>query len=557
MGEDFVAVKARTSVRIRIVPEPVAHPHWRAMPSQPPSESAYTATLLRIAVPLLLVAAALRFWSLGSVPPGLFRDEVEKGWTALELWQTGRQGYVATDGTFVVSRLLPVFTDAVGVKTSAVYQYMTAPVVGLFGLSPFTTRFVAALAGTLTALMAMLLALQLARGEPKAALFAAAAMAFCAVSPTHVLFSRWAQQGVTVPLFLTAGLALAMSLPAMGERHRRAAAALAGLLLALACYAYAPARLVVPLVVGGLLLELRLWRREPAAAWRFAWPGAAIFAVAACALVVFTLTGGSERLGRISVFAGDRGVAGGALHFVANYAKHFDPRFLFLFGDANPRHAMPLAGIVAWAETPFFLAGLATLANLRRRGSVLLLVWLLAAPVAAALTNDGVPHALRSILLFPVVHLIAARGVVLLAERTSPRVAATCAGACCLATLALCVVAMKTKVARDAASWQYGVLEAMDAMWRANPQGPNALGAEVPYAHYYVLFFERPSAAAWHEEGPAVLRTAILAPGGTMPEGALVARPNYDLFGRAGELDVRGLSGDETAPPVMTIRPAR
>ncbi len=522
-------------------------PHGRLM-----TENART--VFRIALPLLIVAALPRFVSLGSIPAGLFRDEVEKAWTAHELWNTGRQVYIAGDGTLRVTRLLPVFTDAVGVKTSAIYQYLSAPVVGIFGLSPFTARFAAALAGTLTALMAFALAWRLGRGEPQRALFAASAMALCAVSPTHILFSRWAQQGITVPLILTTGLVLMLQLPVLAIKHRRAAATVAGLILALACYAYAPARLVVPLVVGGLFLELRIWHRDQLQEWKTAWPALAIFLVAAGALTVFTLTSGSGRLSRISVFAADGGVAGGLWLFATNLAKHFDPRFLFFAGDANPRHAMPFSGMIAWAETPFFLLGLVTLANLRRRGSVLLLVWLVSAPVAAALTNDGIPHALRAILFFPVVHVISARGVVLLAEKTRLSVAGVLLAGACVVTLVLNGAALKTRVARDSFSWQYGVLEALAEMDQVNPSGRNVLSAEVPYAHYYVLFHEKPEVRSWREEGPGVLKTLILPPGAPLPEGALVARPGVDVFARATNVDIRGLSGDETAPPVMTIR---
>jgi len=512
---------------------------------------------------ILALAAFLRFWHLGSVPPGLFRDEVEKGWTAYEIWHTGRQGWIDLDGEFRVSRALPVFVDAVGVKTSAIYQYLSAPVVGVFGLGPFTVRFAAALCGTLTVLATFALGRAVESGahaawcgrpapSPSApGLFPLAAAAFVAASPVHVLFSRWAQQGVTVPLLATLGVGLVLATVA-SAKHARALAAVAGLLLGAAFYAYDPARLVVPVLLLALAVEMRAPLPRLAKAY---WPAALLFFAVAVPVLAYATTQGDARFRRVSVFA-DRSVAEGLALAATNYARHFDPRFLLLHGDANPRHGMPFAGVVSWAEAPFLLAGIASLAMRRRwPGTVLFGGWLLAAPMAAAFTNDGVPHALRSILLWPVVHLVSARGVVLLAEATSRRTAAIACVAGAGASAILAFVGLETRVRRDAASWNYGVLEALETMDRANPGHANALSVEVGYAHYFALFHERPDPAAWHEQGPAVLRTTILPPGAPLPEGALVARPNRDPFAAAGPLDVPGISGDPTAPPAMTVRP--
>lgn len=517
-------------------------------------------------VAILAVGAFLRFWHLGSVPPGLFRDEIEKGWTAFELWHTGRQAWIDVDGSFVVSRRLPVFIDAVGVKTSAIYQYLSAPVVGIFGLGRFTTRFVAAACGSLTVLAAFALARVLESGghiawcgrEPAASdgglagVFPLAAAAFTAVSPTHVLFSRWAQQGITVPLLATLGIALLLHAPCGAARHRRAAVAVGGLLLGAAFYAYDPARLVVPFILVALAIEMRA---PIGRLVRLYWPAALLFLAIAVPVFAYATTQGGARFQRVSVFGG-RSLPEAAVLAAANYVRHFDPIFLFVSGDANPRHAMPFSGVVAWAEGPFFLAGIASLAMQRRRaGSALLLGWLLAAPLAAALTNDGVPHALRSILFWPVVHLVSARGVVVLAERIRWRLALpACATAVVVAGL-LAFAALEFQVRREAAPWNFGVLEALEAMDRANPDGPNALSAEVGYAHYFALFHERPDPLQWQEQGPQVLRTSILAPGTPLPDRGLVARPNVDPFARRGPFDVPALSGDPTAPPAMTVRP--
>jgi hypothetical protein len=376
-----------------------------------------------------------------------------------------------------------------------------------------------------------------------------AAAALVAVGPTHVLFSRWAQQGITVPLFFALGVLAVVSVPVVAERHRRALAALAGLWFAAAFYGYAPARLVVPVLLLGLWWEMGGDVRRLARAY---WPSAALFFLFALPILAFAVTDGSGRFSRVSVFGGrPMGEALGL--FVANYAAHFDPRFLFFAGDANPRHGLAFSGLMGWAETPFFLLGLWTLRDRTRAGSRLLTVWLLAAPVAAALTADGIPHALRSILFFPAVHLISARGAGLLAGWAGRRVALAAVAVACLTTGVLGTVALFGRVAKDGASWQYGPLEALAVMDARHPGGPNALVTD--YAVYYVLFHEQPDPRVFHEQGTAALRTLVLAPGAPLPDGALVAHPPFELFARPQGIDVPALSGDPADPPAMMIRP--
>ncbi len=497
---------------------------------------------------IVMLAALARFWNLEGLPPGLFRDEAEKGYTALELWSTARQGQFLPDGTIETTRLLPIFVDAGGVKTSAIYQYLSAPIVGIFGLHVWTTRFVAALVGTLTVIATFLLARLLFTREDEPPLVPLAAALFVALSPTHVLFSRWAQQGITLPLLVALGVFCLLRIATAHERHRRALSLVSGALLALAAYAYDPARLVVPLIALGAAWEFR----ARGGRWRDLLPAALLFAAIEIPLVLFTLTEGSARLGRVSLFA-DRSIAGALVAALFNYLSHFSPTFLFVTGDANPRHSLPLSGLMPWAEAPFFLLGLVALAWKRPPGARLLSVWLLAAPVAAALTAEGIPHALRSILFFPAVHLASALGVRLLIEWLSMRraVAAVAASAC--VTFVLLVLALPV-LSRQGAPWQYGVLEALAAMDERQPGGPNVLSAEVPYAHYYVLFHDRPAPADFHERGLDAARTLILFPGMRLPAGALVARPPASPFERAEPGDIPTLEGLPGDPPAMAIR---
>jgi hypothetical protein len=461
----------------------------------------------------------------------------------------------------VPTRPIPFFVEVGGVETSAIYQYLSAPVVGLFGLSVATTRVAAAASGTLTVALLFVLARGLAlpgRREDEAPhdpafrrIFPFAAMLFITLGPTHVLFSRWAQQGVTTPLLAAAGLATLLAVRG-SARHARALSVLGGIALALAFYAYDPSRVVVPLLLLGLWWELAGPLRRNV---RDFGAGAAAFLALAVPTTLFALGQGGARFARVSVFA-DRPLAEGLLAAAGNWLAHFDPRFLFLWGDGNARHAMPLAGMIGWVEIPFFLLGLvAIVRNLRAPGARLLLAWLLAGPTAAALTNEGIPHALRAILMIPALHLTSAWGAGWLATRIGLR-RTTVALAVAGLGGGVVLVAGLGRLKRDPLAdvhWQHGVLESLTRMEQIDPGGRHALSAEVPYAIYYALFFERTDPAALQELGGDALRTMIVPPGAPLPPGTWLARPNTDPFLRAGPHDIPHPGGDPAAPPVMRV----
>ncbi len=386
----------------------------------------------RLAWPLLLLALAalLRFPALGTIPAALFRDELEKGYTAWELWDTGRYGRLSMLAGARVrpSEFLPAFIDVYGVRTSAIYQYLAAPGVGLFGLSAATTRLPAALAGTL-AVLALFAWMRRVWGW-RAAVCGAFWMAVC---PWHVVFSRWAQQGITEPLWLALAMwsfekgrsPAAVSRTGTSWRSARAAWwAASGFFCVLALYAYEVARLFLPLWgLAFLILRYRQWQPR----WRAAIPGAILTAALTVPIFLEAMSpAGAARFQRISVFGQSQGLLGATGLFTRNWAAHFSPMFLFFSGDANPRHHLPFQGLMHFAAAPMILAGIIWLARRRRGTDLHLLAWLLLYPVSAAMTNDGIPHALRSIMGIPAWCAAAGIGTAWLLRRLSVTKATPC-----------------------------------------------------------------------------------------------------------------------------------
>jgi len=304
------------------------------------------------------------------------------------------------------SRRWPVFSNVWGSTTSMIYQYAALPFVAAWGLNGWTVRLPAAISGFFTILLALFLARKMS-GRDDVALWTGLLLAF---SPWHLVFSRWALQGIFVPLLLTGGY---LSLAGWSrDRGRFARLAGAALLFALGFYAYAGAR---PFLILLGLWTAFLWRKDLAARPKAAAGAALLLILGIAPTLAVMFLGGGEGMGRfqaVSVFGLDAPFWRKALVFLTNYLRHFSPLFLFLPGDANPRHSLPGFGVMLHVEAVFLLAGIWLGLKRRSRADLLLLGWFLLAPVSAALTREGIPHALRTLHAVPAPQILAAIGAV-------------------------------------------------------------------------------------------------------------------------------------------------
>jgi len=477
---------------------------------------------------ILGTGAFFRLWRLGSNPPALFRDEAEKGYTALCLARLG--GYFYFDGPPGAMDLAftkwPVFIDVMGVHTSAIYQYSAAPFVGLFGLNEWTTRLPAALAGILT-ILAVFALVRRWTGDEAGALLSAF---FLAVSPWHVLFSRWAQQGIFLPFLITCALILLHK----GIREREEYLAAVGFVFALAFYTYAVARLFIPLFV--IILTIILWKElKPRRKW-FYW-GALAFTAISVPLLLFYMSGGrSERLSRIFLFGGGRTIAQSLHTLASNYYAHFSPAFLFFRGDRELRHSLPGMGQMYFFEAPLLIYGLWHAVRRKDAWGRILTAWLITYPVSAALTNEGIPHALRAITGLPVVHIITGTGAATLFKwlkpynpeaSSEPRpwyvVPARSSALKYLQFLIIFIIIVNVVhmgrnlfinyPSASAPNWQYGVKQAIEkARGEGVPPERVFISGAIPYAPYLVMAYTEPDPERLREEGLRGLGYSFLPP---------------------------------------------
>ncbi len=141
-----------------------------------------------ILILILIVAAFLRLFKLGSFPVSLTWDETALGYNAFSLLKTGKDEY---------GKLLPLVLKSFGDYKPALYSYLAIPSVLFFGLNEFAVRLPSALFGILSVFLVYRFSLLLFKDKTKA-LFISFALA---LMPWHINFSRGAWESNVALIF--------------------------------------------------------------------------------------------------------------------------------------------------------------------------------------------------------------------------------------------------------------------------------------------------------------------------------------------------------------------
>lgn len=365
---------------------------------------------------IVLLAAILRLWQIGQVPPSPDWDEAALGYNAYSILKTGRDEY----GTW-----FPVVLRSFDDYKPPLYMYLTVPFVGLFGLETWAVRLPSALAGILAVIGTYYLVYELFKSYHLSRITSL----FLAISPWHIQFSRIAFEaniGVTINIWAVYFFLKCLT--------RDKFLYLSAFLFGLGLYAYHSERIFLPLLVISLFLffrkELLKRRREVLLA--------AIVGLITITPILLTfldpttlsrLRGTSSLADQTQLLARsvtkleqdqrtgnpwgvifDNRRLVWATTLFGGYISHFSLKWLFLEGD-NPRHHVPDMGLLYLVELPFVLWGLYSLVtSWKERSYKLILVWFIFAPIAAAPTT-GLPHAIRTLVFLPTFQIMTAIGI--------------------------------------------------------------------------------------------------------------------------------------------------
>jgi 4-amino-4-deoxy-L-arabinose transferase-like glycosyltransferase len=347
---------------------------------------------------ILLIAAGLRLYEFEATPPGLYLDEAADGANAVQAWETGefKVFYPEDNGR-----------EGLYINVSSVF-------IHFFGSTAWALRLPAAVFGILTVVGIFALTVELT--SPAVAL---AAAFFLATSYWHVNFSRIAFRAIGAPFFLV--WALYFLLLAFRRRldipEVAIWPALAGVLYGLGFHTYIAYRVTPVLVIVVLSFQfVEAWRGKWVRRYSLA-VGLFIVgaAVAVYPLLVYLLSHpdmATKRVNEVSILRSE--------HLSQDLAKNIllTAGMLYWQGDANWRHNYDHRPEVFWPVAFFMTLGIAyAIREMLEPTSpavslplVLLLLWIACGAVPAVLSNENVPHALRSILMLPPVAILAAIG---------------------------------------------------------------------------------------------------------------------------------------------------
>ena len=369
---------------------------------------------------IVLMSLFLRFYRLDSYP-ALNADEAAIGYNAYSLIQTGRDEH---------GNPWPIHFQSFNDYKPGLYFYLVIPFVKSLGLNEWAVRIPGAVLGVATVLVLYFLVKEIFDDE-KLALMSSF---FLAISPWHIHFSRGGWEVNSATFFITTGVLFLIRAVKNPKIYNLAFAVLA---LTLSLYTYHAARVIVPLLVFGLLLTYWKEVRENLKLYLLAGVVGLILiaplvkdfskgqmASRAAGVGLFADTG---PLARIQEQRGEhlnyQGLAAKVLHnkavnyglaFAKNWLEHYEGNFLFVSGDVIQRNKVPETGQMYLLDIVFLLAGFVFIAK-KSKGWAPILIWLLVAPVGAALTFQS-PHALRAQnMVIPLV-IISAYGLISLSQ---------------------------------------------------------------------------------------------------------------------------------------------
>ena len=366
---------------------------------------------------IFLVAVFLRFYALDKIPGSLNPDEASLGYTSFSLLHTGMDEH----GVF-----LPLALQSFGDWKLPGYSYVGMIPVALLGLNEFSVRFPSALAGVIGVLLAYYISLKLFKRKD----IALVASLLFALSPWSIYFSRAAYEVNLATTFLLAGLALFLKY-LEEEKNKVGWLTLSSIFFGVTVFTYNSYVIFTPLFMVGLVY---LYREKIKLNFQLLVPVLilAIMVIVSLYSSIFTSTNKTSTLlvfndanmiyNRVERIRGDKAsnspiekivynkYTGGLYQFGQNYLSAFSPSFLFDKGGEKLVDNLGYFGNLYLIDVLFILAGLAGLLLKREKSLKLLLVWLILAPIADALTKTP-QSSTRLFLLMPVLVIISSYGL--------------------------------------------------------------------------------------------------------------------------------------------------
>ncbi len=375
----------------------------------------------------LIIAASLRAYNLENLPPGLYPDEAMNGNNALEAIKTGDWKLFypennGREGLFINIQGLSLIAFEVN--------------------EPWVLRIVSVVFGFMTVLGIYFITRELFRSKKipdtppgkitREKMIALLAMFLTAVSFWHIMFSRIGFRAISAPFFLTwSFFFLLMAVrPDIEKLKSYSYVIIGGLLYGLGFHTYIAYRItpvLIAILFATLIIQEKVRLKEFIIKFAIF---TAVVLVAFAPLGIYFLSHPADfsgRVAQVSVFNQPDAISRIAKNTLLSLN-------MFVFhGDNNERHNLsgnpeldPIAAIffVIGFIASCMIIGRLIISKEKKTDYIVpasvLLFWLLLGIAPAIIADEGVPHALRSILAIPPAMILAAWGAVLLFDKIYP-----------------------------------------------------------------------------------------------------------------------------------------
>jgi hypothetical protein len=362
---------------------------------------------------IIFIGVLLRTLDLGSFPAGVFVDEAINGYDSWCLVNYGVDQHLAS---------YPVYLHSWGSGQSALYAYMGAPFIKMFGLSPAVYRLPMALLSCIS-IVVFYHTYRKFYNKNYLIVFIITLLLF--LNPWHIMKSRWALDcNVTPDFILLAVSFIIWGYNSISLKKQSVYYAISGIFLVLAAYGYGVSWFMLPAFV--LLLGIYLYRRKKINVWQIGFC-LIVMLVVAFPLLLFAITlvsGGEEyRFGFLTITQ-------------LKESRHVETTLLGRYSFMNVIYlAWYALKLMLWGDDgllwngfryigqfynlpsiPFFIVACYQLIKKKKGNSLdtLFLIWLIASIPIMLIVSPNTNH--WNILWFPIIYFIA-RGLVFCIER--------------------------------------------------------------------------------------------------------------------------------------------
>jgi len=364
---------------------------------------------------IFLIAFFLRFYKIGEYPTLLW-DEAAIGYNAYSIIETGKDEYGQT---------LPIIFKSFGDYKPGLYIYLTIPFIKVLGLTTTATRLPSVIIGSLLPILLFFLIKEINPKSHKTAVLVALITAF---NPYSIHFSRgaWETSVLTFELVLASFLFFKYI-----NKKSNKYLFFSAVILGLSLFTYQAGKMIsLFLIIILFLSNFKIVNKKniKSLSLNFILP---LFIFSIPIIYGLFFSGNANRLKVVSLFSYPRSTeeintiinessqldynifhnhtAFFGRNFLLRYFNNFSPKFLAFEGDwQNPRHSAPYIGVILYPSLIFLILGIFFALSRPKidKINIFFLLWLLVAPIPAALTRDTVSAVRSMSVSVPLIYFI-------------------------------------------------------------------------------------------------------------------------------------------------------